>query len=800
MKKKFVLIILALLITVLNVNIAKADPEQILVYTNTEGVNVRGLPSLQGSIIEKLSFKTFVLKLGTSKDSEGNLWNKIYDFNTNKTGFVASWLLNNSGITIKGEDSNFTAKNKAEYLNVRIGPGREFKIASTLAQNAKINVIRVISRSDDEEWYKFKGTDGKYYFVAAWYMEEVKETPVEIPETQSTISATSTDYVNLRSGPSTDFIKIALVEKGEKVVVTGIAKNRSGETWLQIEYKSQIGWVYSIYFTTQSFPNIDTSPIGCEGTTTDSVNIREGPSTEQKSLIVLGKNEKIKILGIALNKEKEIWYEIKNNNLFGWIRSDLVNIVKKEKGVLNELSWVITSSGIDILIVGEKLPQPEVALLENPLRLAITYENTSILSDKPSIEVNIYPITRVRYEIEQENINIVADLVRELPYTVEYKDNTKTAIHFVLPKINEKYVEVAGREIYASLRSLEGETYIDLADFERAFDLKIDEKLTFTLYGHDYHIDTSKIKREDSSSYISLGYLKTLINASIFETAKEIYIDPVLEDYKESESEKMLTFSFPPKAKRLEEGNRYYFLFYAEGGSQFDLNTTPRSQTNPPVIKIEVSKDSNLDVTANVVKISQRVVKTGTLSGKVILVDPGHGSYNGPYLDVGAIGPTGVKEAYVVMAIALKVKELFEDEGAKVILTHKTVDDPSNPTLAERVTIANSSGGDLFISIHLNASLNESARGTETYYWFESSKKFAKEIQDALIGSMGTADRGIKKEYLYLCGNVTTMPAILTEVVFVSNPGEENLCKQDSFIYQVALAIKKGVENYLNGQ
>ena len=113
--------------------------------------------------------------------------------------------------------------------------------------------------------------------------------------------------------------------------------------------------------------------------------------------------------------------------------------------------------------------------------------------------------------------------------------------------------------------------------------------------------------------------------------------------------------------------------------------------------------------------------------------------------------------------------------------------------------MADNSGGDLFISIHLNASVSRATQGTETYYWHSESYNFAKAIQDSLLKNLNTTSRGVKKGYLYVCRNVTTMPSILTEILFVSNVYEESLCKNSAFLDKVAEALKEGIDRYFGG-
>ncbi|PMP84404.1 MAG: N-acetylmuramoyl-L-alanine amidase, partial [Caldisericum exile] len=68
-----------------------------------------------------------------------------------------------------------------------------------------------------------------------------------------------------------------------------------------------------------------------------------------------------------------------------------------------------------------------------------------------------------------------------------------------------------------------------------------------------------------------------------------------------------------------------------------------------------------------------------------------------------------------------------------------------------------------------------------------------------LVKALGTYDRGIKKDYLYVCREVTTMPSILTEIGFISNPKEEALFKDPNFLDRVAKALFDGIVRYLNG-
>src|SRR5262249_22398657 len=104
-----------------------------------------------------------------------------------------------------------------------------------------------------------------------------------------------------------------------------------------------------------------------------------------------------------------------------------------------------------------------------------------------------------------------------------------------------------------------------------------------------------------------------------------------------------------------------------------------------------------------------------------IVIDPGHGGH-----DTRPIGPGGLCEKDLVLDVALPLQKLLtRRSGEHVALTRS--DDTFIP-LEERTAIANQKAADLFISIHANASRDQSARGIETYYLNFTSNPEALEV------------------------------------------------------------------------
>src|SRR5438477_3579971 len=208
-----------------------------------------------------------------------------------------------------------------------------------------------------------------------------------------------------------------------------------------------------------------------------------------------------------------------------------------------------------------------------------------------------------------------------------------------------------------------------------------------------------------------------------------------------------------------------------------------------------------------------------------IVLDAGHGGW-----DMGTIGRKGLMEKDLVLDVVSRLGKLITERlGAEVLYTRQN---DSYVALEKRAEIANMAQANLFVSIHANYSSYSSARGVETYYtdtyssvkartrgagapeelqsidWttvdirekVEESRHFAAMVQRALYGMLaaktpGIRDRGVKKaSYVVLTG--TSMPAILTEISFVSSPTDEDNLQSELYRQQIADALFKGIEQY----
>ena len=193
------------------------------------------------------------------------------------------------------------------------------------------------------------------------------------------------------------------------------------------------------------------------------------------------------------------------------------------------------------------------------------------------------------------------------------------------------------------------------------------------------------------------------------------------------------------------------------------------------------------------------------VSGKTIVVDAGHG-----IPDEGAESSNGTTEAQTNLKISLKLQNLLEQSGCRVILTRsdenaiydldsKTLKQKKISDIRNRVKIGNESSADIFVSIHLNKIPQVQYDGWQTFYKEGSSEgeKLAKSIQSNLNEAIQRENNRIAKtiDNIYIIRKVE-IPTTIVECGFLSNPEEEKLLLQDDYQNKLAWGIYNGIIDY----
>ena len=175
-----------------------------------------------------------------------------------------------------------------------------------------------------------------------------------------------------------------------------------------------------------------------------------------------------------------------------------------------------------------------------------------------------------------------------------------------------------------------------------------------------------------------------------------------------------------------------------------------------------------------------------------VVIDPGHG---GP--DSGAIGIGGLRETDVVLDVSKIVTNILNKKGVKVKMTRTNEIDLD---LGPRVSMANNTKADIFVSIHANASVGKkrNINGLETFYYSGwKGRLLAEKIQKQIIKvSPGSPDRGVRRGRYFVIKQ-TNMPAVLVEIGFVTGKLDGTRLRKDMHRERVAYAIAKGILEYL---
>ncbi len=198
------------------------------------------------------------------------------------------------------------------------------------------------------------------------------------------------------------------------------------------------------------------------------------------------------------------------------------------------------------------------------------------------------------------------------------------------------------------------------------------------------------------------------------------------------------------------------------------------------------------------------------LQGSTVIIDPSHGG-----IDSGSHYQERILEKDISLAVALELNHYLQQAGAKVILTRSTDEDVSrhitdssmtryHRDLQGRRKLINESGGDLFISLHVDACADPSIRGAITFYNSSNldNKCLAECVQQNLNpvvrANPGAGDyfhQNIREGDYYLL-NEARIPGVIVEMGFMTSPADRALLIQPNYQKKLAEALFMGLVEY----
>ncbi|MGL4522272.1 MAG: N-acetylmuramoyl-L-alanine amidase [Bacilli bacterium] len=176
------------------------------------------------------------------------------------------------------------------------------------------------------------------------------------------------------------------------------------------------------------------------------------------------------------------------------------------------------------------------------------------------------------------------------------------------------------------------------------------------------------------------------------------------------------------------------------------------------------------------------------LQGKTIVIDAGHGNH-----DTGAIGSGKTYEKNLNLAVALQLESQLQMLGANVVMTRRT--DIFLP-LEVRAAFSKKVNADLFISVHHNSATPKAA-GFEVHYLKSNSFTLAKQMNYGLQQALKTPNRGLYNSNFSVLRN-NTIPAVLLEIGFVSNPSELKILNSPTTHANVAISLSNTIMQYFS--
>ena len=274
----------------------------------TEYVNFRSGPGTNYSSQGIIASGTTI----TVTDTSNSEWYAVR-LSNGSTGYIYAEYISMStgGSTSNGEERS--AKT-TEYVNFRSGPGTNYNSKGVIALGTTVTV----TDTSNAQWYAVRLSNGSTGYIFAEYISftgsntpSATAAPTQAPSNGSEQSAKTTEYVNFRSGPGTNYSSKGVIALGTTVTVT----DTSNSEWYAVRLSNgSTGYIFAQYLKLNSSSSATATPApsGSEQTakTTEYVNFRSGPGTNYSSKGVIALGTTVTVTDTS-NSE---WYAVRLSN------------------------------------------------------------------------------------------------------------------------------------------------------------------------------------------------------------------------------------------------------------------------------------------------------------------------------------------------------------------------------------------------------------------------------------------------------------------------------------------------------
>jgi N-acetylmuramoyl-L-alanine amidase len=596
---------------------------------------------------------------------------------------------------------------------------------------------------------------------------ELAENPVEgwTEESSSGLTAVTTSNLNLRANPGTQSPLITTIPRGTQLPVHSIATYK-GESWLQVSYQGQRGYVAAAYTELKSTaPPAEAKPPAqgsdqLVATTTANLNVRTSPGIHSPRIGLLPQGTRVTVEEIV-EHQGETWLRITYQGQTAYIAgeyTDLTTIPQTPPVKEPEPEEETPGPGSPGEGPGEETGSgsttPPAPPAGDPQYRPIDSGATRGLR-------LVVPGGKVTVATLKDNLNVRAAPGTDSARLGGLPAGSKVRVEEIVTGREGQWLRISyqGRPAYlaAWYTNLSQETQEAPAPGVNEIALS---RVNESLY-------TLTIKGTEPLG----GKLRTERGRVILEVTG---------------------MDIPATSRSVAPGP---FTTLGITGNTIYLE----HQLQQVEARLRAAGDGSLQVLLGINPDDPNIGKSvgwepsGILKGKVIMLDAGHGG-----TDPGAIGSTyGTREKDVVLPITLKTAALLEAQGATVILTRQY---DTTLSLEGRVNMSNTRQPHIFVSIHADYNNNPTISGSTVYYSSLNprsgeSYRLGSLIMDSLEETLGLRRVGVRDSRYYVL-RYNTVPAVLVETAFLSYQPEEALLRQDHFQRQAAEAIARGIMRY----
>ncbi len=244
---------------------------------------------------------------------------------------------------INAHASTSATINASNGLNVRSGAGTSYKVLGTLSHNTGINILDTVKGSDGKNWYKISYNSQNGYVHSSYVKlaSSTQKSPAGsiIDAYSPSKSGTTSESLNLRTGPSTSYSVSATVAKGTKLTVTG-RTTFSGQNWYRISYGSKTLYASATYINISSSssttePETEVGTVTGKGVTTTYLNLRTGASTNYTVYTTVNPKTTLTVTG-KVGSGSNAWYKVSYSGKTLYASAAYVTFTADEKPEVEE--------------------------------------------------------------------------------------------------------------------------------------------------------------------------------------------------------------------------------------------------------------------------------------------------------------------------------------------------------------------------------------------------------------------------------------------------------------------------------